>query len=235
MSFRARHSVANERTSICKVAEFPKLATTRPRKQRDGTRARTWEYFPRQINAADENLRSAEWNVVEISEIINIFHQTGRNKLFSGIHFCIKCVEAAINYLSAIPRPVTQIIPEEINKLRIWGKISQNCRVRANVNLRILCLLSLNNKSFNIRFFQNNINLVMHFQKAFCLHLSSNLLIKFREANVHSLVYRTTFCMYNIYIPLLWGVLQLWINVLIRILRLSLCQGFRATRNNTKI
>lgn len=33
MSFRACRSVANGRTSICKVAEFPKLATTRPRKQ----------------------------------------------------------------------------------------------------------------------------------------------------------------------------------------------------------
>lgn len=33
MSFRACRSVANERTSICKVAEFPKLVTTRPRKQ----------------------------------------------------------------------------------------------------------------------------------------------------------------------------------------------------------
>jgi len=52
MSFRARRSVANERASICKVAEFPKLATTRPRKQGRNARARTWEYFPEQINAA---------------------------------------------------------------------------------------------------------------------------------------------------------------------------------------
>jgi len=89
MSFRVRRSVANGRVSICKVAEFPKLATTRPRKQGRNanpnlgifSRANKRDSLRMRIYAA-QNI----WNVAEIDDK---YSTTRWNELLSYNALCL--------------------------------------------------------------------------------------------------------------------------------------------------